>query len=68
MDAATAIAKMQAGANAVQLYTGFVYGGPGLIGRMLRDMIARMDRDGVQSIASYTGTETAAWAQMPLPS
>jgi dihydroorotate dehydrogenase len=67
MDAATAIAKMQAGANAVQLYTGFIYGGPGLIGRMLRDMIARMDKDGARSIASYTGTETAAWAARPLP-
>ncbi len=67
MDAATAIAKMHAGASAVQLYTGLIYGGPGLIARILADIIARMDRDGVQRVTDYTGTDTAAWAAKTIP-
>jgi dihydroorotate dehydrogenase len=31
MDAASAREKMDAGASLIQLYTGFVYNGPGLI-------------------------------------
>ncbi len=65
-DAQTAIAKMQAGATAVQLYTGLIYGGPGLIARMLGAMIARMDRDGAKRVSDYTGTEAALWADKPL--
>lgn len=34
--------KLEAGASLVQLYTGMVYGGPGLAGRILRDL-ARTD-------------------------
>lgn len=66
-DAATAIAKMQAGATAMQLYTGLIYGGPGLIAQMLREMIGRMERDGVLRVSDYTGSETERWAAKPIP-
>jgi dihydroorotate dehydrogenase len=36
--AAEARAKLDAGACAVQLYTGLVYGGPGIAGRILREL------------------------------
>lgn len=36
--AADICAKLEAGAMLVQLYTGLVYGGPGLPGRLLRDL------------------------------
>jgi dihydroorotate dehydrogenase len=32
--------KLDAGAAVVQLYTGLVYGGPGIAGRILRDLAA----------------------------
>ena len=33
-----ALEKMQAGANAVQLYTGLIYRGPGLVGDCVREI------------------------------
>ena len=65
-DAATAIAKMEAGANAVQFYSGLVYGGPGLVARMLNGMIARIERDGTASVGDYTNRATESWAAKPI--
>ena len=36
--------KMQAGADLVQVYTGLVYAGPGLVKRILRDLLTISDR------------------------
>ena len=38
-----AYTKLQLGATTVQLYTGLVYHGPGLVKRILTDLLARMD-------------------------
>ncbi len=54
--------KLRAGATLAQLYTGFVYGGPGTASRVLRQLLARMDRDGVRSVQDVTGAGTDAWA------
>jgi dihydroorotate dehydrogenase len=35
MDGASAIAKLNAGADLIQVYTGFVYGGPGFVSQIL---------------------------------
>jgi dihydroorotate dehydrogenase len=64
---ADAIEKMRAGATAVQLYTAFIYGGPGLPGRILAEMSAILDRDGVASVAELVGTGTRPWADRPIP-
>jgi dihydroorotate dehydrogenase len=40
MNAADAAAKLEAGANLIQLYTGLVYGGPGLPRALLRGLLA----------------------------
>jgi dihydroorotate dehydrogenase len=40
MSAADARAKLQAGASLVQIYTGFIYRGPALIGEILREFAA----------------------------
>jgi dihydroorotate dehydrogenase len=40
MSAADARAKLDAGASLVQIYTGFIYRGPQLIGEILRDLPA----------------------------
>lgn len=41
MDADAALEKFDAGAALVQLYTGFVYRGPGLVGEICRALLAR---------------------------
>ena len=50
---------LSAGASAVQLYTGFVYEGPGLPGRINRGLLRLMDMAGIQRVE-----EIAGW---PLP-
>jgi dihydroorotate dehydrogenase len=49
------IEKFKAGASLVQIYTSFIYGGPDTVARLNRELIARMDRDGVKSILDYRG-------------
>ena len=41
MDADAALEKFDAGAALVQLYTGFIYRGPGLVGEICRALLAR---------------------------
>ena len=60
--AATALAKIEAGADLVQLYTGFIYGGPGLPGDICAGLSNQLDRDGVKSISDYRGRTTDVWA------
>lgn len=47
---------LSAGASALQLYTGFVYEGPGLPGRINRRLLKLMDRAGIQDISEIAGT------------
>ncbi len=42
-DAESALGKLDAGASLVQIYSGLVYGGPGLVGRINRALLARLD-------------------------
>lgn len=44
-DAATAMAKIEAGATLVQLYSALVFGGPGLVGEIKRGLVARLAPD-----------------------
>lgn len=52
---AEAYARIRAGASLVQLYTGLVFGGPRLPGRILRDLSALLARDGFASVADAVG-------------
>lgn len=60
-----ALEKIHAGADLVQLYTGFIYKGPGLPRKMLRDLSALVDRAGVSSIAELRDTKVDQWAVRP---
>jgi dihydroorotate dehydrogenase len=60
----TAFAKIAAGADLVQLYTGMVYRGPGLPACILRDLIRMLESRGLASIADAVGLETDRWAAM----
>lgn len=52
-----AYAKIRAGADAVQLYTGLVYGGPGLVARIKRDLAALLGRDGFAHVGQAVGVD-----------
>ncbi|RMD87714.1 MAG: quinone-dependent dihydroorotate dehydrogenase [Alphaproteobacteria bacterium] len=57
MSAADAYAKIRAGASLVQLYTGLVYEGPGLVRRIKRDLSGYLARDGFRSLAEAVGAD-----------
>jgi dihydroorotate dehydrogenase len=42
--------KLAAGASLVQVYTGLIYEGPGLVRRINRGILERMDREGIGSL------------------
>lgn len=63
---ATALAKIEAGASLLQLYTGLIYEGPGLIGRMTAGLSRACAERGAASITALTGTRAAEWAAKPL--
>jgi dihydroorotate dehydrogenase len=50
-----AMALVRAGADLVQLYTGFVYEGPGTPGRIARGLARMVEREGAKSIADLVG-------------
>ena len=50
-----AYAKLRAGACAVQLYSAMVFGGPGLVTRIKRELAVCLRRDGFGSVASAVG-------------
>ena len=53
--AEAAYAKIRAGANAVQLYTGLVYHGPGLVQRIKAGLVERLQADGFASVSEAVG-------------
>jgi dihydroorotate dehydrogenase len=53
--------KLRAGASAVQLYTGLVYGGLALARRIAEGLDARCAAEGVARIGDVTGTGVDAW-------
>ena len=62
----TAIAKIEAGATLLQLYTGLVYEGPGLVARLKRELVAYLARAGQARIADVVGRGAPAWAAKSL--
>lgn len=55
--AATALERIKAGAHAVQLYTAFVYGGFGMIPRLIRDLDTLMEQEGIASMDEAIGAD-----------
>jgi dihydroorotate dehydrogenase len=49
------LAKIEAGATLVQLYTAMIYKGPRLFGDIKRGLVAHLDRAGVDSISGLIG-------------
>lgn len=53
---ADALAKIRAGAAAVQLYSAMVFEGPGLVARIKRDLAARLRAEGFASVGEAVGS------------
>ncbi len=64
----SALAKIEAGATLLQLYTGLIYEGPGLIPRMKQHLAEAVRMAEAPSIAALTGTKAAMWAAKSLES
>ncbi|MCC5999756.1 MAG: quinone-dependent dihydroorotate dehydrogenase [Pararhodobacter sp.] len=60
-DAATAYAKIKAGATALQLYSALVYGGFALVQEILRGLDAALARDGFDNVAQAVGSGRGEW-------
>jgi dihydroorotate dehydrogenase len=56
-----ALAKIRAGASAVQLYTAMVFEGLSLAARIARDLDAALEREGIANISRAVGTEREKW-------
>jgi dihydroorotate dehydrogenase len=52
-----AYAKIRAGASLVQLYTALIYQGPGLVGRLKRELAAYLRADGFRSLGEAVGAD-----------
>jgi dihydroorotate dehydrogenase len=63
---ASAIAKIEAGATLLQLYTGLIFEGPGLIARIKRDLVHYAEHRKLARIGDATGHRAEEWAARPL--
>jgi dihydroorotate dehydrogenase len=55
----TALAKIEAGATLVQIYTGWVYGGPAVIRNILHGLSSEIARRNLDSISARIGARAA---------
>ena len=65
--AETALTKIEAGADLVQLYTGMIYQGPSLAQRILKGLSEALDQHGAASIADLRDRRLDDWASRDLP-
>lgn len=56
-DADDAWRVIRAGASLVQVYTGFIYGGPGLVKRIEEGLLAKLEAAGLPDIAAAVGLD-----------
>lgn len=62
-DTSSALAKIEAGASLVQLYSALVYEGPGLAQRIVAGLRAHCDREGLGHILDLRGSRVHSWAR-----
>jgi dihydroorotate dehydrogenase len=64
---AAALAKIRAGASLIQLYTGLVFRGVGLVSAIKRDLVAMMRIGNFESLDQAVGRDAAALTAEPWP-
>ena len=62
----TALAKIEAGAPLVQLYTGLIYEGASLIQRIKSELTTNIRQVGARSLHELVGRRAAEWAAKPV--
>jgi len=63
---AAALAKIRAGATLIQLYTGLIYQGPGLIGRIKEHLTEAVRTARASAISDLIGLDAETWAEEAL--
>ena len=63
----SALGKIRAGASLIQIYSGLVFRGLGLVGEIKRTIVAALERDGAQNLADYVGADAASVTAEPWP-
>ncbi|MBB5073463.1 dihydroorotate dehydrogenase [Bartonella callosciuri] len=66
-DAQTALEKVKAGADLIQLYSGMVYEGPDLATVILKEILQFMQQDGIDTIKAYRDHRVDYWAKRAFP-
>jgi dihydroorotate dehydrogenase len=61
-----ALEKVRAGADLVQLYTGMIYGGPSLPGRIVRGLDRFAAAEGLKTLREIRDSHLARWADEPI--
>jgi dihydroorotate dehydrogenase len=64
--AETAIEKIRAGADLVQLYTGMIYGGPSLPGAIVRGLDRFAQSEGLKNLREIRDSHLSRWADEPI--
>jgi len=64
----TAVQKLQAGANLLQLYTGMVFQGPDLATKINAGLLKHMNRENISHVSQMTGIRCDEWASAALSS
>jgi dihydroorotate dehydrogenase len=63
----SALGKIRAGASLIQIYSGLVFRGLGLIAAIKAAMLAVLESDGRRTIADYVGADAASVTAEPWP-
>ena len=66
-DEKTALEKIKAGADLVELYSAMVFEGAGLARRILKNVIGIMEDDGAKKIGEYRDLSLDEWANRKIP-
>jgi dihydroorotate dehydrogenase len=64
---ASALSKIRAGASLIQLYSGLVFRGLGLVAEIKAALVAAIERDRLDSLAEHVGADAAAVTAEPWP-
>lgn len=66
-DTKSALAKFEAGANAIQLYTALVFSGLELLDTIKQGLVREVRRQKLKSISQIVSTKTDEWAAKTIP-
>jgi dihydroorotate dehydrogenase len=64
---ASALAKIEAGATLLQVYSGLVYRGPALVGEIKASLVDRLEQERMPGLAPLVGRSAEALCREPMP-